>query len=108
MNDIHADAYIDCGSVIEAIYIEKDGKTFKHYSIPSYDAIIVDHSPVMELEDFLREESETEERIKKIRVTRKLIQAQADKTLDELPDKLTQAAQEDPIEEKKEHVEGYR
>lgn len=107
MDNICADAYIDCGSVLEAVSIKENG-TFVHYSIPSHQAVVVDHNPKLPLDEFLEEERLAEERIGNVRKAKKQIQNIADKNLEELPAKIS--AQSAPPDDTtaEDIVEGYR
>jgi hypothetical protein len=87
VGDMRVDAYIACGSIIEAVSIHDDGIGFDHISMPA-DCIIIDQTPPMSLADFLLEEVECEERVKNVRKTRKQIQEMADKEIEELPKKM--------------------
>jgi hypothetical protein len=103
--DLRVDAYIDCGSVIEAVSIHEDDEGFDHISLPA-NCIIIDQRPPMSLSDFLAEEAECERRVKNIRKTRKQIQDMADKQMEDLPDKMAQAIEDVVVQE--EEPEGYR
>jgi hypothetical protein len=102
---LRVDAYIDCGSIIEAVSIHDDEVGFDHISIPA-DCIIIDQKPPMSLSEFLAEEAECELRVKNIRKTRKQIQSMADKHIEDLPDRMAHAIEDVVIQE--EEPEGYR
>jgi hypothetical protein len=106
IGDLRVDAYIDCGPIIEAVSIHDDGEKFDHISLPS-NCIIIDQEPPFELADFLAEEATNEARIRNVRRTRKAIQAQADKQLEELPEIMAKQIV-DAINEDKKEPEGYR
>ena len=103
--DLRVDAYINCGSIIEAVSIHDDGEGFDHVSLPA-DCIIIDQCPPIVLSEFLMEEQECENRVKNIRKTRKQIQDMADKQMEDLPTKMAQAIEDVVIQE--EEPEGYR
>lgn len=99
---MRADAYIDCGSIIEAVSIHDDGIGFDHISIPA-GCVIIDQIPPMSLAEFLVEEAECELRVKNIRNTRKQIMNMADKKIADLPKIL-----EEDISQEEPEPEGYR
>jgi hypothetical protein len=103
IGDLRVDAYIACGSIIEAVSIHDDGIGFDHISIPA-DCIIIDQNPSILLSEFLAEEAECELRVKNVRKTRKQIQEIADKEIAELPTKMM----EEDVVIQEEEPEGYR